>query len=206
MIAKISTNPSLPKRGTKKRVCKRIPSCDFRDEKKGVSSNKTRFYKHKGNFVWQGIKTEKYKDKSNHWADVIRRVLIGNQNESAKFHLRYFEISPGGFTSFEKHKHEHVVVGIRGKGMVFCGKKGYELNFLDTLYVAPDIPHQLCNPFHEPFGFLCVVNAKRDKAKIIIKGFEGSRSQGFEGRPINLKRVQVRLRRIKGAKGLSDKL
>src|SRR4030043_1198951 len=110
----------------------KIPYCDFRNEKKGVPTNKTRFYKHKGNFTWQGIRTEKYKVTGGHWADVIRRVLVGNQNESAKFHLRYFEILPGGFTSFEKHRHEHVVVGIRGKGRVICGKKCYELNFLDT--------------------------------------------------------------------------
>ena len=158
---------------------KRIPFCDFlsRGGEKRKTTNNTRFYKHKGGFTWQGIKTEKYKDKGSHWTDVIRRVLIGNQNESAKFHLRYFEILPGGFTSFEKHKHEHVVISIRGKGKVFCGKqesaragKQYELNFLDTLYIAPDTPHQLSNPFSEPFGFLCIVNAKRDKPKILKKG------------------------------------
>jgi ribulose-bisphosphate carboxylase large chain len=196
VILKISPNPSLPKRGirkgslpkrgTKRRVCKRIPSCDFRNEKKGVTSNKTRFYKHKGNYTWQGIKTERYKDKGSHWADVIRRVLVGNHNESAKFHLRYFEILPGGYTSFEKHKHEHVVVAIRGRGIVFCGEsesdhtgKNYTLNFLDTLYIAPDTPHQLSNPFREPFGFLCIVNAKRDKPKILKQ--KGSRGRGVKG-------------------------
>jgi ribulose-bisphosphate carboxylase large chain len=74
---------------------------------------------------------------------------------------------PGGYSSFEKHKHEHVVVGIRGKGKVSCGGKSYELNFLDTLYMAPHTPHQLSNPFEEPFGFFCIVNARRDKPKIL---------------------------------------
>jgi ribulose-bisphosphate carboxylase large chain len=163
---------------------KEISFCDLSAQgKRGRNkvANKTRFYKHKGNFVWQGIRTERYKDKSNHWANVIRRVLIGNQNESAKFHLRYFEILPGGFTSFEKHKHEHVVVGIKGKGKILCGKKKYEMNFLDTLYIAPDAPHQLSNPFHEPFGFFCIVNAKRDKPRIIkkrVQGVEESRIRG----------------------------
>jgi len=142
--------------------------------KKTKVTNKTRFYRHKGDFTWQGIKTERYKTEGSHWADVIRRVLIGNHNESAKYHLRYFEISPGGYSSFEKHKHEHVIVGIRGKGKVFCGKsestrteKTYVLNFLDTLYIAPNTPHQLSNPFHEPFGFFCIVNARRDEPKMI---------------------------------------
>jgi len=153
---------------------KKIPYCDFWDEKKNKAINKSRLYRHKGNFTWQGIKTEEYKDGGSHWADILRRVLIGRHNESTKFHLRYFEISPGGFSSFEKHKHEHVVIGIRGKGKVLCGKsestrtgRHYVLNFLDTLYMAPNTPHQLSNPFYEPFGFLCIVNAKRDKPKIL---------------------------------------
>jgi len=148
---------------------KKIPYCDFDEKRKTKPTNKTRFYKHKGSFTWQGIKTEKYKAKGTHWADVIRRVLIGNHAESAKFHLRYFEIAPGGYSSFEKHKHEHVVVGMRGKGKVICGKQNYELNFLDTLYIAPHTPHQLRNPYGKPFGFFCIVNARRDKPKIIRK-------------------------------------
>jgi len=169
MIDKISPNPSLPKRGIKRRVCKKIPSCDFGNKKRSKVINKTRLYKHKGKFTWKGIKTEKYKTAGTDWKNIIRRVLIGSHNESTKFHIRYFEISPGGYSSFEKHKHEHVVMGIRGKGKVVCDKKNYQLNFLDTLYIAPCIPHQLSNPFHEPFGFLCIVNTKRDKPKSLMK-------------------------------------
>src|SRR3990170_6505441 len=169
---------------------KRIPYCDFATKNKKSVINKSRLYKHKGNFTWKGIKTEKYKTVVADWKNIIRRVLTGSHNESTKFHLRYFEIAPGGYSSFEKHKHEHVVVGIRGKGKVLCGKSEstrterlYELNFLDTLYLAPNTPHQLSNPFHEPFGFLCIVNAKRDKPKMIK---HGSRIQGVKdsrGRP-----------------------
>ena len=149
---------------------KKIPYCDFGNKKKRKVNNKSKFYKHKGNFTWQGVKTERYKTEDGNWAGIIRKVLIGRHNESTKFHLRYFEILPGGYSSLEKHKHEHVVVGIRGKGEVLCGEKSYELNFLDTFYIAPDTPHQLSNPFSEPFGFLCIVNAKRDKPEILIRG------------------------------------
>ena len=143
--------------------------CDIKDQKKNKRAlNKSKLYKHKGNFTWQGVKTEIYKTDSSDWAGIIRKILIGRHNESTKFHLRYFEIAPKGYSNLEKHKHEHVVVGIRGKGEVLCGKKSYELNFLDTFYIAPDTPHQLSNPFSEPFGFLCIVNAKRDKPKILI--------------------------------------
>lgn len=145
-------------------------SCRWKAEKKtctGKNKNKSRLYKHKGNLRWQGIKTEKYKPKGGDWADIVRRVIVGNRGESARFHLRYFEISQGGYSSFEKHRHEHVVICVRGKGKVLTGKRNNTLDFLDTLYISPETPHQLSNPFDEPFGFFCIVNAKRDKPKIM---------------------------------------
>lgn len=143
-------------------------SCEWQTPKKQRAKNKSRLYKHKGNFRWQGIKIEKYKATDKGWADIIKQILIGSHGETSKFHVRYFEIAPNGYSSLEMHKHEHVVIGIRGRGNVLCGEKTYELNFLDTLYIAPNIPHQLSNPFIEPFGFFCVVNAKRDRPKILL--------------------------------------
>ncbi len=158
---------------------KSIPiSCDWEkkhnEEKKPSTQNKTKLYKHKGNFTWKGIKTERYKSSGKGWSDVVRHTLIGNHGETTKFHLRYFEIAPNGYSSFEMHKHEHVVIGIRGKGICIVrnprsaeAEKTHEIGFLDTLYIQPDAPHQLRNPFNEPFGFLCIVNAKRDRPKIL---------------------------------------
>lgn len=134
---------------------------------KKQAKEKSRLYKHKGDYRWQGIKTEKYKPEGGDWADIVRRVIVGNYGESMRFHLRYFEISPGGYSSLEKHRHEHVVICVRGKGKVLTDKKMRTLNSLDTLYIAPDTPHQLSNPFNEPFGFFCIVNAKRDKPRIL---------------------------------------
>jgi ribulose-bisphosphate carboxylase large chain len=148
---------------------RKVSFCNLHDRIEKKTHNKTRLFKHKGNFTWQGIKTERYKNVGNDWKDIIRMVLIGSHNESTKFHLRYFEIAPGGYSSFEKHRHEHVVIGIRGKGVAVCGEKRYRLDFLDVLYISPLTPHQLRNPFNEPFGFLCIVNAKRDKPRILKK-------------------------------------
>lgn len=147
-------------------------SCDWKagaslKGRKPLKENKSALYKHKGQFRWQGIKAEKYKLTGGDWADIARQTLIGNKGETSKFHLRYFEIAPGGCSSFERHKHEHVVICVRGKGKAMIGKKLYEMNFMDTLYISPNTPHQLRNPFKSPFGFLCIVNAERDKPKII---------------------------------------
>lgn len=132
---------------------------------KNVSS----IYKYKGDYRWKNIKVEKYKVINGNWKDIVRQTLIGNHGESARFHVRYFEIASGGYSSFELHKHEHVVIGIRGKGECVIGKKRYKIGYLDIVYISPLEPHQLINPYKEPFGFLCIVNAKRDRPKIITR-------------------------------------
>ena len=148
-------------------------SCDWKQggaalkSRKAPKENKSALYKHKGKCRWQGIKVEKYKQSSGNWADIARQTLIGNKGETSKFHLRYFEIAAGGCSSFERHKHEHIVICVRGKGKVTVGRKSHAMDFLDTLYISPDTPHQLRNPFKSPFGFLCIVNAKRDKPKLL---------------------------------------
>ena len=145
--------------------------CDWDNKhnkkQKPRTQNKTRLYKYKNNFKWRGIKTERYKPAGKDWFHVIRQTVIGIRGETTKFHLRYFEIASGGFTSFEVHRHEHVVIGIRGRGLCIAGKKKCPLGFLDVLYIEPNRPHQLKNPFREPFGFFCIVNAKRDRPRIL---------------------------------------
>ncbi len=148
-----------------------IPYCDWQGNKRGEKKlkiiNKSKLYKYKGNFRWNNIKKERYKSYGKSWKDIVRQTLIGNYGETTKFHVRYFEIIPGGFSSFERHRHEHVIIGIRGKGICIVGKKEYKIGFLDVLYVKPNEPHQLKNPFSEAFGFFCIVNAKRDRPKEI---------------------------------------
>jgi ribulose-bisphosphate carboxylase large chain len=155
----------------KKTTSVNAASCDWKTPSKPErclsAANKSKIYRFKKDFRWSAVKTERYKQQDGGWADIARNVLIGNHEETAKFHLRYFEIAPGGFSSFERHNHEHVVICIRGKGNIVIGKKTHALNYLDTAYVSPDTPHQLQNPYNEPFGFFCIVNAKRDKPKLL---------------------------------------
>ncbi len=126
-----------------------------------------RLLTYKGNFAWKGVRKEQYKAGGEEWCGIVRKTLIGNRGESAKFHLRYFEIAPNGCSSYEVHKHEHVVIGIRGRGVCIVGKKQYSIGYLDTLYIKSGEPHQLRNTSRMPFGFFCIVNARRDKPKII---------------------------------------
>lgn len=154
---------------------RQAPSCD-RDQtsKKGVNPKRrrpvalrTRAMKHRADYSWTGVGTQRYKLEDGTWADVIRRTLVGDRGEQTKFHLRYFEVAPGGHTSPEIHRHEHVVVCVRGRGKCKVGSRTYKLGFLDTVYIPPYAPHKLANTFDEPFGFFCIVDAKRDRPRPI---------------------------------------
>lgn len=117
-------------------------------------------------FDWSHVPIADYKPEDDSWHGVTRRVFIGETGESPLFHLRYFEIERDGYTTLEQHQHEHVIVTIRGRGQVVIGCETRQVGFGDVVYIAPDDPHQFRNDEHdEPFGFLCVVNAERDRPR-----------------------------------------
>jgi quercetin dioxygenase-like cupin family protein len=154
-----------------KRTTKKKLSCELPESRRKthglLKENRTFICRYRGGGNWKGVKKQEYKKSGDEWSGIVRRNLIGCRGETTKFHVRYFEIGSGGYSSFESHRHEHVVIGIRGKGVCRVGRKKYVLSLLDTVYIAPSDPHQLQNPFEEPFGFLCIVNAKRDAPKIL---------------------------------------
>jgi ribulose-bisphosphate carboxylase large chain len=134
--------------------------------------------KFQAGFQWQDVVRQIYKDDGAGWQGVSHTPLIGaarDQTDQAPavllqppLHVRYFEVEPSGFTSREKHAHEHVVVVLRGRGSVELGSETLPLAFGDVVYVAPWEVHR----FHaakgvEPFGFLCIVPAERDRPQTI---------------------------------------
>jgi len=151
------------------------PSCDWGSkaaEGKGKGSpggkpaarQRTRLHRFDSkSYHWSGVKEEAYKKPDGSWADVVRHTLIGGRGENTDFHLRYFEVAPGGMTSLERHTHEHVVVGVRGRGVCHVRKKDYAIGLLDVIYIPPGAEHQLRNEGKRPFGFFCIVDAERDR-------------------------------------------
>ena len=126
-----------------------------------VASRVVRF--DRGAFAWEGVARREYKRADATWAEVTRQVLVGAAGESCGFHLRYFEVAPGGHTTLERHRHEHAVVVLRGTGEVELGGAVHPLAFGDLVWVAPGEVHRFRNPGEEPFGFLCAVDAVRDR-------------------------------------------
>jgi quercetin dioxygenase-like cupin family protein len=112
---------------------------------------------------WQGVPVQEYKPAADHHCGVSRSVLVGESGEKVRFHVRYFEIAPAGFSTLESHSHEHVVIVLRGVGQVRLADTWHEVGMGDTVYVAPNEIHQLRNAGDEPFGFLCIVDAERDR-------------------------------------------
>ncbi len=110
---------------------------------------------------WDEVRVQPYKAEDGAFAGIFRRVLAAPA--TAAFELRYFEIEPDGYSSWERHAHVHVVVCHRGRGRVCLGDAVHEVGYGDIVYVAPNEPHQFLNPYGEPFGFLCIVDRERDR-------------------------------------------
>ena len=125
-----------------------------------------------GRFDWKHVPVANYKPEDDSWRGVSRRVFVGETGESPAFHLRYFEIERGGYTTLEQHEHEHAVMVVRGRGQALIGCETRELGFGDVEYVSPNDAHQFRNDHgDEPFGFVCVVNAVRDRPRQAAAGF-----------------------------------
>jgi quercetin dioxygenase-like cupin family protein len=118
-------------------------------------------------FRWRGIELERYRDLAGAAAaGTSRQVLVaGSRGAPVSFDVRYFELAPGKRTNFEHHRHAHVVIGLRGGGRVRLGRHWVRLRGLDACYIAPDTPHELHNDRRSPFGFLCIVDAQRDRGR-----------------------------------------
>ncbi len=118
-------------------------------------------------FRWAAIEPQAYKfslgdQRGMGWRGVTRYTLAGPPKVPAKFELRYFELAPAGYSSFEKHRHVHFILVLRGRGKAVVDDQVVSLALHDLLYVPPNTPHRWINDGDEPFGFLCPVDAERD--------------------------------------------
>jgi quercetin dioxygenase-like cupin family protein len=103
-----------------------------------------------------------YKEDGTHFKDITRRILFdGTSGINAQ--LRYFEIQPGGYSTLETHEHVHQVLILRGTGSALLKDTIIELKEFDCVEVKPHTWHQFRAGSEEPFGFLCLVAADRDR-------------------------------------------
>ena len=117
------------------------------------------------NFRWQGVEERPYKeDERALYKTITRQVLFSDPAMAGE--LRYFEIAPGGFSTLERHEHMHGVLILRGHGHCLVGDAVKQLEARDLVTVPPMTWHQFRATTDQPLGFLCMVNAERDKPQL----------------------------------------
>ena len=114
---------------------------------------------------WEDTSIQTYKEDPGQWMKTTRQNLFPDSNTS--FEVRYFEIAPGGSTSYERHQHEHCVVVINGNGEVFLSGIWELIQTGDTVHIPSLAPHQFRNRSNEPFGILCIVDRERDRPELL---------------------------------------
>jgi quercetin dioxygenase-like cupin family protein len=116
-------------------------------------------------YRWEGVNTLPYKqDDRALFKSITRQVLFADPQLHAE--LRYFEIEPGGYSTLERHEHMHAVLILRGHGHCLVGKEVTAVELRDLITVPPLTWHQFRASADEPLGFLCMVNAVRDKPQL----------------------------------------
>jgi quercetin dioxygenase-like cupin family protein len=123
------------------------------------------FRSHDAAHRWRGVDIQAYKQEgSAPFRDVTRQTLFDDATLDCQ--LRYFEVAPGGHTTLERHEHAHAVVIQRGAGRCLIGDTIYDVAPFDLVHVPPHTWHQFRANADAPLGFLCMVNAKRDRPEL----------------------------------------
>ena len=87
------------------------------------------------------------------------RILIGPDDGARNFHMRHFELEPGGCTPHHQHDHEHEVLVWEGTGIVKSDKGDRPIKRGDVVFIAPNEKHQFCNTGEKPCEFICLIPA-----------------------------------------------
>ena len=123
--------------------------------------DKTIHRKAKG-YRWEGVAELPYKEDDRAlFKSITRQVLFADPELHGE--LRYFEMAPGGFSTLERHQHMHAVLILRGRGHCLVGNEVRAVATHDLVTVPAWTWHQFRATSEEPLGFLCMVNAARDK-------------------------------------------
>ncbi len=88
---------------------------------------------------------------------VTIRWLISEKDDAPNFAMRLFEMEPGGNTPYHKHKWEHEVFVLEGKGSLVTEQRTFSLNKGDAVFVPGGENHQFKNASEETLVFLCMV-------------------------------------------------
>jgi mannose-6-phosphate isomerase-like protein (cupin superfamily) len=130
-----------------------------------MTSAKPPVHRKARDYRWDGVAVVPYKEDTQAlFKSITRQVLFADPRQESE--LRYFEVAPGGFSTLERHEHTHNVLILRGYGHCLVGHEVREVATHDLIAVPPMTWHQFRATGKEPLGFLCMVNAARDKPQL----------------------------------------
>ena len=118
-----------------------------------------------GGYRWDGVELLRYKEERGApFRDVTRQTLF--RRPDMRGELRYFEVAPEGYSTLERHEHVHAVMILRGAGHALVGDRVFPIRAFDLVTVPPLTWHQFRAARTSPLGFLCMVDAERDKSQL----------------------------------------
>lgn len=116
-------------------------------------------------FRWEAVDLLAYKaDPGSAFRAVTRQTLFRRDDLAGE--LRYFEVAPGGHSTLERHAHVHAVLVLRGRGRCLVGDTVHPVAAHDLVTVPPKTWHQFRAAAEAPLGFLCMVDAVRDRPEL----------------------------------------
>ncbi len=125
----------------------------------------SRVRKASADFRWDEVELLAYKPEgSAPFRDITRQVLFTGEGLACE--LRYFEIGAGGHSTLERHEHAHAVMVLRGRGACLVGDAVRALAERDLVTIPAFAWHQFRASEGGPLGFLCMVNAERDRPQL----------------------------------------
>lgn len=138
-----------------------------------------------GDYRWDEVDLLRYKEEgSAPFRDITRQVLFAQPDQASE--LRYFEISPGGYSTLERHRHTHAVLILRGHGTVQIAGETHDVAERDLVSVDPLTWHQFHAADDAPLGFLCLVAKERDRPQLPDEEQEKALRAGREhGSPLS---------------------
>lgn len=92
------------------------------------------------------------------------RMLIGPDDGAGLFHMRHFEVEPGGCTPHHQHNYEHEILVLKGEGIARSATGDRPFKEGDVIFVPPNEIHQFCNTSTATCEFICLIPAPENCA------------------------------------------
>ncbi len=114
---------------------------------------------------WEQVELVSYKAEGiAPFKNISRQVLFDDAALGCQW--RYFEVAAGGYSTLERHEHMHAVLILRGRGEILLGNQVSAIAEHDLVTVPTLTWHQFRAAADAPLGFLCMVNAVRDRPQL----------------------------------------